>query len=156
MAIHSSVLAWRIPGTEEPGGLPSMGSHSQTRLKRLSSSSSRSLSLKIKNHLQEIKSGYVHAHRVRLCDTMHYSPPGSSVHGILQALILEWAATSFSRGSSQPRDQTRMSCTAGRFFTVEPSVKPRRQETKGRIIFVNQLGNESRLNMGSGSEDGVS
>ena len=37
MATHSSVLAWRIPGTEEPGGLPSMGSQSQTRLKRLSS-----------------------------------------------------------------------------------------------------------------------
>ena len=40
---HSSVLAWRIPGTGEPGGLPSMGSQSQTRLKRLSSSSSRVL-----------------------------------------------------------------------------------------------------------------
>ena len=39
-ATHSSVLAWRIPGTGEPGGLPSMGSQSQTRLKRLSSSSS--------------------------------------------------------------------------------------------------------------------
>ena len=39
-ATHSSVLAWRIPGTGEPGGLPSMGSHSRTRLKRLSSSSS--------------------------------------------------------------------------------------------------------------------
>ena len=38
MATHSSVLAWRIPGTEEPSGLPSMGSHSRTRLKRLSSS----------------------------------------------------------------------------------------------------------------------
>ena len=37
MAIHSSVLAWRIPGTGEPGRLPSMGSQSQTRLKRLSS-----------------------------------------------------------------------------------------------------------------------
>ena len=42
MATHSSVLAWRIPGMAEPGGLPSMGSHSQTRLKRLSSSSSSS------------------------------------------------------------------------------------------------------------------
>ena len=41
MATHSSVLAWRIPGTGEPGGLPSMGSHSRTRLKRLSSSSSK-------------------------------------------------------------------------------------------------------------------
>ena len=37
MATHSSVLAWRIPGSGEPGGLPSMGLHSQTRLKRLSS-----------------------------------------------------------------------------------------------------------------------
>ena len=37
MATHSSVLAWRIPGMGEPGGLPSMGSQSQTRLKRLSS-----------------------------------------------------------------------------------------------------------------------
>ena len=36
MATHSSVLAWRIPGTGEPGGLPSMGSQSRTRLKRLS------------------------------------------------------------------------------------------------------------------------
>ena len=42
MATHSSVLAWRIPGTAEPGGLPSMGSHSRTRLKWLSSSSSSS------------------------------------------------------------------------------------------------------------------
>ena len=41
MATHSSVLAWRIPGTVRPGGLPSMGSQSQTRLKRLSSSSSK-------------------------------------------------------------------------------------------------------------------
>ena len=39
MATHSSVLAWRIPGMGEPGGLPSMGSQSRTRLKRLSSSS---------------------------------------------------------------------------------------------------------------------
>ena len=42
MATHSSVLAWRIPGTGEPGGLLSMGSQSRTRLKRLSSSSSAS------------------------------------------------------------------------------------------------------------------
>ena len=39
-----------------------------------------------------------------LCDPMDYSPPGSSVHGILQARILEWVAISSSRGSSQPRD----------------------------------------------------
>ena len=40
MATHSSVLAWRIPGTEEPGGLLCMGSQSRTRMKKLSSSSS--------------------------------------------------------------------------------------------------------------------
>ena len=39
-------------------------------------------------------------------------------HGILQARILEWVASSFSKGSSQPRDWTRVSYTAGRFFTI--------------------------------------
>ena len=42
--------------------------------------------------------------RVRLCDPMGCSPPGSSIHGILQARILEWVAISFSRGFSRPRD----------------------------------------------------
>ena len=42
---------------------------------------------------------------------------GSSVHGILQARTLEWVASPFSRGSSWPRDQTGVSCIAGRFFT---------------------------------------
>ena len=55
---------------------------------------------------------------VALCDPMDYSPPGSSVHGILQARILEWVAIPFSRGSSQPRDLTLVSYIAGRFFTV--------------------------------------
>ena len=53
-----------------------------------------------------------------LCDPMDYSPPGSSVHGILQARTLEWVAMPSSRGSSQPRDQNQISCTAGGFFTV--------------------------------------
>ena len=52
-----------------------------------------------------------------LCDPMHCSWPGFSVHGILQARILEWVATSFSRGSSWPRDRTQVSCAAGRFVT---------------------------------------
>ena len=51
-------------------------------------------------------------------------PSGSSVHGILQARILEWAASSFSRGFSRPRDQTCVSCIAGRFFTSQPPGKP--------------------------------
>ena len=45
-----------------------------------------------------------------LCDPMDCSPPSSSVHEIFQARILDWVAISFSRGSSQPRDQTQVSC----------------------------------------------
>ena len=54
-----------------------------------------------------------------LCDPIDCSPPGSSIHGILQAGILEWAAMASSRGSSQPRDRIHIfcvSCIAGRFF----------------------------------------
>ena len=53
-----------------------------------------------------------------LCDPMDCSPPGSSVHGILQARRLEWVAMPSSRGSSQPRDRTQVSRIAGGFFTV--------------------------------------
>ena len=59
-----------------------------------------------------------------LCDPKDCSPPGSSVHGILQARIPEWGAVSFSRGSSWPRDRTWVSCTAGRFFAVWAPGKP--------------------------------
>ena len=70
---------------------------------------------------------YVHAQllsRVWLCDPMNCSPPGSSVHGILQARVLEWVALPPSRGSSQPRGMEPASAVspalAGRFFTTEP------------------------------------
>ena len=53
-----------------------------------------------------------------LCKPMHCSPPGSSIHGILQARVLEWVAISFSRGSSRPRDWTQVSCIVGRRFTI--------------------------------------
>ena len=72
MATHSSILAWRIPWTEEPGGLQSVG-------------------------LQRVRHDWV-------TELMDHSPPGSSVHGILQARILEWVAMPFLRGSSQPRE----------------------------------------------------
>ena len=52
-----------------------------------------------------------------LCDSMDCSPPDSSVHGLFQARILEWVAVLFFRGTSWPRDQTQVSCIAGRFFT---------------------------------------
>ena len=53
-----------------------------------------------------------------LCNPLYCSPPGSSVHGIFQARILEWVAISSSRGSSRPRDWTWVSFIAGRFFTI--------------------------------------
>ena len=57
---------------------------------------------------------------VTLCDPKDCKLPGSPVHGIFQARIQKWVANSYSRGSSQPRDQTHISCVycvAGRFFT---------------------------------------
>ena len=60
---------------------------------------------------------------VQLCDPMDCSPPDSSVHGILQTRILEWAAISFPRESSQLRDWTQVSHITGRFFTVQVTMK---------------------------------
>ena len=62
--------------------------------------------------------------RLTLIWPINCSPPGSSVHEISQTRILEWVAISFSKGSSQPRDWTWVSCIAGRFFTAEPPGKP--------------------------------
>ena len=62
-----------------------------------------------------------------LCNPMDCRPPGSSVHEVLQARILECLAVSSSRGSSPPRDRTQVSCgscIAVGFFTAEPLGKP--------------------------------
>ena len=63
---------------------------------------------------------------------MDCSLPGSSVHGILQARILEWVAISFSRGSSRPRNQTWVSCIGVRFFTDWTT----REVPWGAILFI--------------------
>ena len=76
-----------------------------------------------------------------LCEPMDCSPPGSSVHGIFWARILEWVATSFSRGSSQPRDWTRIPCIGKQILHYcavgeDPNhhwVIPKASETKGTI-----------------------
>ena len=75
--------------------------------------------------LSGLMSTQLHLHSVlvtqscpTLCHPMNCSPPGSSVHRILQARILEWVGIPFSRGSSPPRDGTEVSCFAGRFFTI--------------------------------------
>ena len=66
-----------------------------------------------------------------LCDHMDGSTPGSSVHGILQARILEWVAISYSRGSSRPRDKPvslMFLVLAGRLVTIVPPGKPGQAE----------------------------
>ena len=61
-----------------------------------------------------------------LCNPMHCGPLGSSVHGILQARMLEWVAISFSRGSFRPAVSTATLAWAGRFFTTKPPEKPQK------------------------------
>ena len=65
-----------------------------------------------------------------LCNPMDCSPPGSSVHGILQVRILEWVAIPFPRGSSHPRYQNQVSCISGRFFTIWATRKDGRRSRK--------------------------
>ena len=73
--------------------------------------------------LREFEGGPVRAKSLQscltLCSLKNGSLPGSSVHSILQARTLEWVAISFSRGSSQLRDWTQVSCIAGKFFTAK-------------------------------------
>ena len=58
------------------------------------------------------------------CDPVDCSPPGPSVHGVLQARILEWIAISSSRGPSQLKDRTHVSCVGKHLFNTEPPGKP--------------------------------
>ena len=59
-----------------------------------------------------------------LCDPMHYSPPDSSVHGILQARTLEWVAISFSRDLPDPGIEPASPALVGKLFTTEPHGNP--------------------------------
>ena len=126
MATHSSILTWRIPWKEEPSGPQSTGSQSRTRLiERLNLRGVREgyipglypllghvylflVSLFIIFLLSIHECMLSHFSSVRLCDPMNCSPPGSSLHGILQAGILEWVVIPFSRGSCDSSNRTRI------------------------------------------------
>ena len=110
IATHSSVLAWRTPWTGEPGGLLSLGLH------RVGHDWSDLAAAAAAQSLSCVQ--------LTLWDPLHCGPSGSSVHGILQAWILEWVAIPFSRGFSQPRDGTWVFCISGRFLTPETPGKP--------------------------------
>ena len=133
MATPAGILAGRILWTEEPRVVQSMDTKIQIQL-----------STHIPNipqpHLSIHVSFFYNSHFylfcmfllfticccylvtqlcLTLCNLTDCSPPGSSVHGISQASILEWAAISF-RGSSWPKDHIQVSSTVGGFFTIEP------------------------------------
>ena len=112
MAAHSSILAWRIPWTEESGRLQSMGSLSQTRLKQPSTHQRRivrpvptdtAAAVKSLQSCTTVCNPIDGAHPApaavkslqsctTVCNPIDGSPPGSPVPGVLQARILEWAA----------------------------------------------------------------
>ena len=81
------------------------------------------------SHAQSLQSCQI------LCDLMDCNLPASSVHGIFQARILESVAMLPSRGSSQPRDQTWISCIAGGFFTAKSPGKPGSLQIVAILIF---------------------
>ena len=140
MTTHSNVLAWRIIWTEKPGRLQSMGSHKighdwsnlvvvVVYCDKLPSYPNFDFELfctwivtaataHFCSQLRDVLKVLVTQSCQTLCNPMDCSPPGSPVHRILQARILEWVAISFSWGSSPPRDQTHISCITSRFFTV--------------------------------------
>ena len=131
MATHSCILAWRIPWTEEPSGLLPLG------LQRVGHECARTWVCTHAVCVSALKRQNTEESSV-LCDPMDCSPPGSSVHGILQARILEWGAISFSRGSSQPRDRTLslLHWQAGSLPLVPPGKPHKRHNYKSKSWIV--------------------
>ena len=78
----------------------------------------REIILLTKVHIAKVKWSEVAQSCLTLCDPIDCILPGSSVHGIFQAIVLEWIAISFSRGSSQPRAWTQVSHIVDRWFTI--------------------------------------
>ena len=117
MVTHASILASKIPWMEKSGRLQS------TESQRVRQDWATSPSLSARNNYYtgsqaSEKWKWSHSVMSTLCDPIDYSLPGSSVHGIFQAIVLEWIAISFSRGSSQPRAWTQVSHIVDRCFTI--------------------------------------
>ena len=102
MTAYSSIPAWEISWAEKPSRLQSMGSQ------RVGHNWATNTCIYLYIYLN-VEKVLLAQSRPSLCNPMDCSPPGSSLHGLLQARILERVAISFSRGSSQPGDWTRPS-----------------------------------------------
>ena len=144
MTTHSSILAWRSPWTEEPRGLQSMGSkrfgHDWATVYTCYYNITDTLPTERWSYLsspwmegrgwdrERLVTAKMNAALLKWCpvtsewvkvDKLYlnlWDYMDCTVHGILQAWILEWVALPFSSGSSQPRDQTQVSRIAGGFF----------------------------------------
>ena len=110
MATHSSILAWEIPGQRSLVGYSPWSQKESDMTERLT---------------QRLNTGHGSESESRSVLSDSLRPHGYAVHGILQARILDWAAFPFSRGPSQPRDWTWVSCIAGGFFTTWATRKAR-------------------------------
>ena len=133
MVIHSSVIAWEIPRTEELGGQATVHGIARSwtqfshwpQLTFITAYQGFLFSLNLES---EVKWKTLSC--VWLCNPMDCSLLGSSGHGILQARIVEWVTFPFSRGSSQPRDRTQVSQIAGGFFTIWATMKAHNLQKK--------------------------
>ena len=135
----TSVVLWPIDGLV----IPDDGKQSRN----MHPSKSRTVSLSfLKPSCLDMCSGFVMNH-------LKMSPPGSSVHGILQARILEWVAIPFSRGSSWPRDWTQVSWIARGSFTVWVTSEASQLVYTCINLFIWGLGMCGNLGSGTGEGD---
>ena len=87
------------------------------------------LNIQITKIMASVPNSEVSQSCLTLCEPVDCSLPGSSIHGIFQAIVLEWIAISFSRGSSRPRDRTQVSCIVDRRFTAWATREVMEQQT---------------------------
>ena len=117
----TSFASWWIIGCHVPQG-SSLGREGQQCGNKCKTSNRRFLSSDLKSDFFPKQRNIIHSEVTQscltLCDPIDCSLPGFSIHGILQARILEWVTISFSRGSSRPRDRTWVFCIGGRLFNL--------------------------------------